>query len=730
MTVMAGGLPCLAPAQTFPSGNSQGGALSGSADSQPPLAILKDFNSTQASRDAAALQLIARRDDDAKSAVLDLFRSGPDKSKLALARALGDISWPVPDFQQPLMDLFGLRDVAYGAAAATALAHYHDDPAVLRILIDQARVGQLDVRIPAIRALGSFGTRLAADTLLDLLEHDDNGTDATREAASDALIQMTGRSDLGHNAQLWQQWRDSIKSDQQFDDVIQKGRAAAYEDELPRHGVFEKATRELLRNAFIDTPPDKRASVLLGYLQSPAPEIRALGADLVLQSASQGEVPPGAIQQTRLLLADTSSDVRAAAASALSADIDSANDLVTQLKRETDDLVRVRILRSLARFHDRAAIEEMLDLVGAGQSDAVRAAAADGIRDGAVIVINPDPALKAKTIDRLKVALVGTDPPDKKQLRRAITGALAQIKDQQLSEVFQPLLLPAEDHIVRANALIGLGNLPDPSHYGSQIDTMFEDPDKTLRLAAAQALLHVPPQAYIGTMLTHMGSDPDDQVRAEAWNVLYEWASAPDADEQNLTAIADGLKSDPAKELVIRQLLCKRLDADAHNSSLGEDARKKAEQLAVQEQNVGDLAMKPEVSQPGLAVDAYKSALDYWKANNGQVDVINRLCVQLVKAYLAEKHWQDAANFASQVVKDYQNDPNMRSIPSQVANEFQYEIAKLRPSTDATAYTDAMNLFDAIQKMNPPFPGSYPAVFQQKQKEMQDEHTSMNRPGT
>jgi HEAT repeat protein len=726
---MAGVLPRLAPAQTFPSGNSA------TATTQSPLSVLRDFSTNQtgqAARDAAALRLVAPRDADAKSAVLELFQSGPDESKLALARALAEIPWPDPDFQQPLMALFGQRNEAAGAAAATALAQYRNDPAVMQLLIDQARSGLPGVRVPAIRALGSFGKPAAADTLIGLLQHDKNGSDATREAAGDALIEMTGRTDLDHNAQLWQQWRDSLKTDQQFDDAIMRGRATAYEDKLSQHDVFDQETNRLLTDEFYDAPPEKRAAILLGFLQSPAPEIRVIGAGLVLRSAHEGEAPPGTIQKTRQLLSDPSPEVRAAAATALSADFDSAGDLVAQLKRENDDYVRVRIIRSLARFANQAAIEQMLDLVGQGQSDAVREAAADGIRDGSVL-INSDPALKKKAIDRLKVALVGTTEPEHQRLREAITGALAQIKDQQLSEVFFPLLLPEESDTVRANALIGLGNLPNPAPYASQIARMFDDPQAKppVRLAAAQALTYVPPAAYITIMLTHLQTDPDDQVKTEAWNVLQDWAKAPDADEANLITIADGLKYDPGKELTIRQLLSNRLDADARNASLPEDRRKDAaRQRAEQEQNIGDLAMQPAVNQPPMAIQAYKTALDYWKQNNGQFDVIKGLSVQLVRAYLADRNWEEAANFASQVVKDYQNDLN-KSIPAQVAREFLVKAAQLKDNapTDPGAYRDAMQMFDAVEKMNPPLPGTFPEMLRTKRQDWEQEHAAATRPG-
>src|ERR1700733_7882764 len=149
---MSGFLPGIGGAQTFPSANS------GSSLPAPlPQDVLTDLNSSQDARNLAALQLIAPKDASAHSAVLDLFRNGPDPSKLALAQALGTISWPDPDFKQPLMELLSGRDPATAEAAATALAQYNDDPQVMQTLIDQARPGGRsdDIRLAVIRATGT-----------------------------------------------------------------------------------------------------------------------------------------------------------------------------------------------------------------------------------------------------------------------------------------------------------------------------------------------------------------------------------------------------------------------------------------------------------------------------------------------------------------------------------------------------------------------------------------------
>ena len=236
--------------------------------------------------------------------------------------------------------------------------------------------------------------------------------------------------------------------------------------------------------------PTNGPRILLSYLQSSAPEIRAIGAELVYSSASEtGRPPQGTIQQTRLLLGDPSAEVRAAAATALSADVQSAPDLINQLAREPDDLVRVRLITSLSPFNDVHAIALMLKLVGKGNSNSVRIAAANGIRDGSDI-INKDQATKGQAMQALQDALEGTDIPDQQHVREAIVGALAVIHDDSLADRFRHLLSQDELPGVRANALVGLGNLPHSAPFAAEIARHLDDDDFQMRLAAIQALRH------------------------------------------------------------------------------------------------------------------------------------------------------------------------------------------------------------------------------------------------
>ncbi|HEY1921255.1 MAG TPA: HEAT repeat domain-containing protein, partial [Tepidisphaeraceae bacterium] len=349
--------PRAVPAQTLPTTTNPS-----TLPSVPTLReIIESTDSSQSARDMAAIRLIAWREPVAHTDVVDILTNGPTLARVAVAKALAAVGWPDADFVAPLTTLVDGRDPVPAIWAAAALGQYHDNLDVMDQLIRQAKSDRSsDIRQAVIRALGDFSQKPAAQTLLFLMEHDDN--DKIREAAGNALVQMTGRTELDHSSPRWAQWWQDNGNlpDDKFHDLIMMGRGAAFEKQEADHRTLENAADDYLKADFNSaTTPEKRAAILLSYLQSPAPEIRELGAELVYSSAATVGVPPGSIEQTRLLLRDPSAEVRAQAAIALSADPDSAAELVAQLSREQDDFVRVNLIKSLQPFHDVRAINEM-----------------------------------------------------------------------------------------------------------------------------------------------------------------------------------------------------------------------------------------------------------------------------------------------------------------------------------------------------------------------------------
>jgi hypothetical protein len=718
-----------AGAQTLPTSAPS----AGESTAQDPVKLLQsdDPGVSQNSRDLTAMRLISGKNPSAIATIVDLLGNGPPASRLAIARALGAEAWPDPDFIDPLATLLRGRDQASVTAAAQAMSQYPDNGDVLQQLIGQAKSDRpVDIRLPVIRALGTFSQKLAAQALIDLQQHDEN--DQIEAAAGDGLIAMTGLESLDHDPQRWGRWFDENKglSDTDFRKVIISSRGEGFESRVAQHKALENAADDLLRNDFWRAATNDRAAILLSYLQSPAPEIRSMGADLVYLSATATGAPPGTIQETRLLLSDPSPEVRAAAAAALSADFDSAADLAEQLAREQDDVVRVRLINSLAPFSNLRAINQMLNLVGSGASRSVRIAAVNGIRQGAD-VINANPTIKARAIEVLKSALHDTDVPGQPKLREAVAGALAAMRDDSLFDVFRLLVAPSEPLGVRANALIGLGSLPSSSNHAAEIARNLDDDEYQMRLAAVQAMGLAPqPMAlpFISKLVDRMNQDGNDQVRAEAWDVLKNWAQSPAIPESSLAAMADGLGHDPNKVLFVREKLRDRLGQDAQNDPDDTKRRSAAQDRASEAQDIGDLLMGAALNRPAQAAEQYRTALDYWKANNGPPNVINRLCENVEQSLLAGKRWDDAADFAAGVIKDWSSDPNLMVTSQTVAREIVAAAGSLAESNDPNAYSDAMELFDAVNKMNPPLPADSRDQLKLKRTAIEARHAASSKP--
>ena len=227
---------------------------------EDPQTILQSADASQTARDMAAIRLIASRDPAVRPVVLDILTNGPTSAKVAVSRALASVGWPNQDFITPLVSLLAGRDPVPAAAAALALGQYTDNPQVLQALRVQAMSDRADIRQPVIHALGAFIQKPAAETLLYILQHDDS--DPIREAAGNALIQMTGRSDLDHNSSLWSDWWEKNGSlpDDKFHDTIIAGRGEAFEAQVAANRTLQNAADDFLRADFWSAAPEKRAA--------------------------------------------------------------------------------------------------------------------------------------------------------------------------------------------------------------------------------------------------------------------------------------------------------------------------------------------------------------------------------------------------------------------------------------------------------------------------------------
>jgi HEAT repeat protein len=220
-------------------------ALASPAAGSQTVALLKTIADPQASqgdREAAALKLVGSRDDSIRPELVAALKQDSDPGgQLAVAKALGEIAWPHPDFIEPLFGLIANRNgqSVRVKAAAAALAQYGGNLNVLQRLITTADSNEGDeIRIPIIMAIGSFNQKLAAQTLIDLQQRADS--DAVERAAGDALIEMTGLDDYGHSAGAWQKWwlQNQGLSDDAFQAQVSQTRSDAFEREVTKRAIL------------------------------------------------------------------------------------------------------------------------------------------------------------------------------------------------------------------------------------------------------------------------------------------------------------------------------------------------------------------------------------------------------------------------------------------------------------------------------------------------------------
>jgi HEAT repeat protein len=672
----------------------------GAAPSAPsPQSVLQSAAASPQEKYDAASRLINRKSTDTPKVLSDVLNNGgDDQSRLAVARALANDPTPDPSLCDSLFNLIGTTP-AMTEAACQALAAYRLSPPavatdVMNRLIARASVPSRPeyIRGAALRALGTFGEKDAAATLIATLLSPDSGTSA-RAASADALSEMTGLN-FGRDVQQWQQWwaGNQQLSPGQFHEQIVRERADHFEQEIRRRRQLAQETQAILASVYARMAASEKSAALDQYLKSIAPEIRVAGANIILDSLTDGKaVPPSAMAQLRTMVGDSSTEVRLIVAQVLYNDTESLGALLLQLKIETDPDVKVELLRSIAPMHDLSAVDEMLQML-VDPSYRVEAAAADALYElgqaGKFQTAAPGVEQKVArgllaTFNRTTAGDPGTEP-----LRESCARAMATLQDPLLTQTFLDLVRANEAPAVHVPAVRGLGDLKDPRMAPVIYELFSRDPDAGVRLEAVKALGKIPAPRYAGQMVDAM-SDPtaDESLRQAAWETLQAWFPAMD-DNQLQTLyeeLHEKLPQQPDKQLGVLQALAAYLQKQP---ARGND-------LAGVRQQIGDLLMQ--LNQPADAAAQYRQALAYWKANNGTGVTIERLTQELIDSLLQAKQFDDATAFAASSLATR---ANVRIVSSPLRDAAQ----KL---ADAGDETDAQALITSIEKMSPPLPDPY-----------------------
>jgi HEAT repeat protein len=669
-------------------------------DLQRLAGILSGANARQFELDQAAAQLASRESERADSILRDVLFSGSREAKLAVARSVADDPVPPPDFVDPLADMLaGEQQRTWADAAAQALAGYRGNGAALghlrRIATDANQPPA--ARLAAIRALGRVVEIGSAETLLDLLGPPNERRDV-RDAAADALADMTGLREYGRDPRRWAQWwqqENAANNPDGWRARVLEARAARFERASRRLAALVAGLEPRLFAQYqaADTK-EKRSAVLLDMLSAAEPDVRAIGARIVTTVLTGREEVADAVRDRLVaMVGDAEPRVREEVvrtlfninySGALSA-------LLTQLAQERDERVKLPLINAVGAIEDPAAAGPLLTLLN-DPSPAVVTAALRAMERVGRRLPNEDPALAAKVAARLRAIALppagrNAPPPPPEDLRILALNALAALKDPAMLEQARRLL--AEPSVpVRTATLRLLGDLGDARAGDAISDTLRGERDPAVRQLALDALGRAGGLGYAETLFAYMqpGTEPDPVVREKAWQAFRAAMGRPTTTNDQLAAAHLMFKADPDRHVHVARALAERL----RQSDLA--------QWAMQQQNIGDDLMKlhePPGPRPEEAAACYEQALTYWLQNKGEALTIEELTRKVLKARLAAGQWAQATAFAQNAVA---RTPSAQDVVGPLIRKHADEL-RSPPLNDPKG---ALALIESALKMNPP----------------------------
>lgn len=247
-------------------------------------------------------------------------------AKSILLRAIYETPAALPVFDRPIVPIAR----AEGAAA--------DAPA--------------EIRVSAVRALGSIRTRLSARTLIDVAAN----PEPIGPAAIQSLVRLSGRADLGAERSRWEVWFGQVEwsTEAEWRRVLIEGLAARADGLASKSDVAVNKLVDVLarRYAAAESSSDRSAQ-LVSMLRDELVAVKRLGFTLAMSELANARTLDRSVADAAIVcLQDGDTDVRVSAADLLRliATDDHAEPLVTALLVETDPPAASRLLACAARF--------------------------------------------------------------------------------------------------------------------------------------------------------------------------------------------------------------------------------------------------------------------------------------------------------------------------------------------------------------------------------------------
>ena len=678
-------------------------------------------------REQAAARLLLRQKAESRAFLLDTLSENKNRAaQLAVARALAGDTLRDPAFVEPLQKLMG-RDWSATEAAVGALASFQDNKPVLTELINFAANSTMvpKSRIATVRGIGAFVNIKAAAFLIKLIQNTEEDSQV-RNAAMDALVDMTGLQSNGRDTGEWNKWWDAnrAKPEEQWK-AEQFQMVARHYDQKSRElqKLRQRIQIVLKRDYQAALDEAQRTSMILSWLKDSEPSIRIVAAIIVSEQKINGDkIALPATEQLRSMIGDSSAEVRIQVISTLREinDPAAAVPLLNQLAVERDSDVIIAIAQTLGRLQQIKAVESLLGVVKM-DSNRVAESGVDALRNlSEPIRANAD--LYAQVCATLRNRLNGTGPKlVSDSLRGALIEALGQLRDTTMLQTFIAALdttNPKNAVPVRVAACKGLGGMIDAKDReqaaGELVNTMRRDPEAAVRLEAVKNIELVGTFSQADAVYQQaLGSrESDKSVRDAAYALLVKMYKWPDASVNALLftwlerfKITDAIKGTPqVAQVYLRRLdvlLAARGKLIKESTSNADPASKESalEKLATIQQYIAEAYENGERWEEAVA--SYRASLDYYQTRkNAAVDVTS-LSERFIRSLLRSASYTESTQFAASRITAAPTETES------ISYLFRTEIERLKDSSKPDDWRSAVKLIEEIAKMRPTLKSHY-----------------------
>jgi HEAT repeat protein len=443
----------------------------------------------------AALLLVGSRD----TAAADIVKQGltqTDSAEVFLALSAALRTARDGRFADELLAALAGPRVNVRQSAAETLAALATDAIILRLqgLAEDART-DLAVRQTALWTLGRSGRKSAAVVLLDRLADD---KEALRQAAADALAELTGQSH-GTDVARWRAWweRNKDLSNERWLEArldYQAERARRLEGDLGRARAQVVALQQQL---YARLPPADRLGHVQTLLDQEDPAVRALAVKWSL------DLLPAADALGQKAIADA----------------------LLRLSADGTPSIQSAAVLGLGRVNDPRVFDRLRHLLRRGPAP-VRAAAARAL---AQQVHGTGPEALARQKQAIPALQKALDDPAVEVVVEAADG-LAGLGGNEAGPVLTALLRHSSE-AVRQTAAQALEHVADAAILGSLLDGL-DDPAVSVRFSLLGALAHAAGdgkslsdtqrEKLLARLEAALLRDADPSVRSRAATVLGE----------------------------------------------------------------------------------------------------------------------------------------------------------------------------------------------------------------